>query len=249
MNQRIHIVLFAILSASCYGEGDGKNTIYSPFGKRDPFRPPAARSGREVSSINPLERYSVEQFRLKAVVQSPARPHAMFVDPVGTPYVLTEGDMIGKEKAVVSRILASEVILTQKTTNYLGLESLVEKIVSLPEEESILSATSAAKKPTSDDNRNPNSTEGVSEFGSPKAYPQDGTPAQVGSLPQGNSPTPSGAATPPSSSAATPPSSSATPSPNSAPPPSPAVVPGGYVTGAPMGASTLPSGGSSGGRP
>lgn len=119
-------------------ELETKNTIYSPFGKRDPFRPLANKKGRDLSSLSPLERYSVEQYRLRAILSSITKPTAMFSDPAGKSHLLSEGDILGKEKAIVSRILSSEVILTQKTTNYLGNESLVEKVVSLPEEDMLL---------------------------------------------------------------------------------------------------------------
>jgi nitrate/nitrite transporter NarK len=58
----------------------------------------------------------------------------MFEDPEGKSYILTEGDSIGREHATISRIVNSEVIVTQRTFNYLGAESLLEKVISLPKD-------------------------------------------------------------------------------------------------------------------
>jgi hypothetical protein len=56
----------------------------------------------------------------------------MFEDPEGQTHIIVEGQTMGRERATVSRILNSEVILTEKTFNYLGAESLYEKVISLP---------------------------------------------------------------------------------------------------------------------
>ena len=110
-----------------------RSVIYSPVGKRDPFRPPTLKSvGRDVAALDPLEKYSLEQLQLRAVLRDSKRPQAMFQDPEGKTYILSEGDTLGRERATVSKILNTEVILTERTFNYLGVESLYEKVMSLP---------------------------------------------------------------------------------------------------------------------
>lgn len=113
-----------------------QGTIYSPVGKRDPFKVPslAVLQNRDLASLIPLEQYSVEQLELKGILkESGAKARAMFEDPAGETFILTEGDRLGKEKATISRILNTEVIVTEKTFNYLGVESLYEKVISLPQ--------------------------------------------------------------------------------------------------------------------
>ena len=56
----------------------------------------------------------------------------MFEDPDGQVHIVMEGSIIGRERATVSRILNREVIVTEKTVNYLGVQSLYERIISLP---------------------------------------------------------------------------------------------------------------------
>ena len=102
-----------------------RGTIYSPVGKRDPFRPlPLSNvTDRSDSNLSGIEKYSTEQFQLRGILRGRGKAHAMFEDPDQKTYILTEGDTIGREHATISRIVNSEVILTQRTFNYLGAES------------------------------------------------------------------------------------------------------------------------------
>ena len=109
------------------------SNIYSPVGKRDPFRLPTGNGQtRGMASISPLERFNIEQLNLKAILRTGGKSRAMFEDPDGKTHIVFEGDILGRERAAVSRIETSEVILTQRTFNYLGQENLFEKVISLP---------------------------------------------------------------------------------------------------------------------
>lgn len=112
-----------------------KSFIYSPVGKRDPFRPPAATpSDRDIASHNPLEQYSIEQMQLRAILRTnDGKGRAMFEDPEGRTHILAEGEIFGREKGTLSKILNNEVIVTERTFNYLGAENLYEKVISLPQ--------------------------------------------------------------------------------------------------------------------
>lgn len=137
-----NILIAMALGSTAFAAGPGappeknpqeRSAIYSPVGKRDPFRPPALNNfGRDVSAVNPLEKFAVEQLQLRAVLRGIGKAKAMFEDPEGKTHIITEGDIIGRERATVSRILNNEVIVTERTYNYLGVESLYEKILSLP---------------------------------------------------------------------------------------------------------------------
>lgn len=127
------LVVCATPSVAVSQNSTDKSTIYSPIGKRDPFKSPALQTNdRDVTAVNPLEKFAVDQFQLRAVLRGIGKPKAMFEDPDGKTHIITEGDVIGRERATVSRILNSEVILTERTFNYLGVENLYEKILSLP---------------------------------------------------------------------------------------------------------------------
>ncbi len=144
MKQMAHIRLITMLMASlCLFVGanevsvnrDDKGTIYSPIGKRDPFKQPNQNAlGRGPASLNPLDQFSIEQLSLRGILRdSSGQARAMFEDPDGKTYILHEGDTIGRERGSLSKILNSEVIVTEKTFNYLGAENLYEKVISLPE--------------------------------------------------------------------------------------------------------------------
>jgi hypothetical protein len=136
MKQILTILFFGIAAAISGENQDARSVIYSPVGKRDPFKAPIDHSlMRELATINPLEKFNLEQLQLKAILKGIGKHRAMFEDPEGKTHILTEGTVLGRERATISRILDREVILTLRTFNYLGAENLSEKIIFLPQEE------------------------------------------------------------------------------------------------------------------
>jgi Tfp pilus assembly protein PilP len=109
-----------------------KAVIYSPVGKRDPFKP-AIAADRNPASASPLEKFSIDQLQLRAILRDTSQVKALFEDPTGMAHIISEGEIIGREHGKVSRILDSSVIVTERTFNYLGAESLYEKVISLPQ--------------------------------------------------------------------------------------------------------------------
>lgn len=108
------------------------SSVYSPIGKRDPFMKLRGLNRGLSSNENSLFKFQVEQFELKAIQRGPDGNHILVSDPEGKNHLLREGEKMGKTQAVVSRILDREVILSEQTKNYLGKESLSERILSLP---------------------------------------------------------------------------------------------------------------------
>jgi Tfp pilus assembly protein PilP len=146
MNEFIHSFLINILCVffffCCVGsaeQGDASRpqgaALYTPMGKRDPFLVPDSMfSDKRNFGQNPLLKYQLDRYKLRGILKGLGKSRAMFEDPVGISHIVTEGDLIGIEKAQVSRIIDSEVILTEKSVNYLGKESLLEKVLSLPKD-------------------------------------------------------------------------------------------------------------------
>lgn len=131
------VILFAILMVlPLWAEStseDSENSLYSPVGKRDPFKPPSDKNaGRDPASVRPIERYSIEQLRLVAILKGAGNARAMFVDPNGGSFIVSETDIIGREQAIVSLIKEFTVLLTEETVNYRGDRELYERVVSLP---------------------------------------------------------------------------------------------------------------------
>jgi len=129
-------------------------SIYSPVGKRDPFKAPSSRStNREVALVRPLERFPVERFELKAVLRGLGAARAMVADPEGGTHIVKQGDRLGRERAIISKILNTEVIVTERAFNYLGEETLYEKILSLPAEDLPVSAPPPPSRGTAQQNQ------------------------------------------------------------------------------------------------
>jgi len=111
------------------------SSVYSPIGKRDPFQIPKSNLRDPASNEEDLFRYQIEQFELKAVLKGAESSQILVADPKGNTYILKEGDELGRAHATISRILDKEVILTERVTNYLGIQGLAEKVLSLPTED------------------------------------------------------------------------------------------------------------------
>lgn len=126
----------AFLVASAVCSANDASSVYSPIGKRDPFEIPKLSPRGPASIENELFRYPIEQFELKAVLKGLNSSQILVEDPNGNTYILREGEQIGRGRATISRVLDREVILTEKVTNYLGMEGLTEKVLSLPADES-----------------------------------------------------------------------------------------------------------------
>lgn len=142
-------ILVALVSMGASKEDNTEKTVtYSPVGKRDPFRPPTSPTvARQTASLSPLDRFNVEQLALRGILNGLGKPRAMFEDPDGKSYIVTEGQTIAKERVTVSRILSKGVILTQRTFNYLGEENISERVISLEgEEDNSVDFSSKAKR-------------------------------------------------------------------------------------------------------
>lgn len=135
------LVLLIVMSVFCNGSQFQDNltnvkNIYSPVGKRDPFKRIVEKDYmRMVASFKADERFTIEQLSLRAILHDQKGPVAMFEDPEGGILIVKEGDTIGRQKAIVSKILRKDVIVTEHTTNYLGIEGLLERVISLPKED------------------------------------------------------------------------------------------------------------------
>ena len=129
-------ILIAWIAVLAIADTKERPLIYSPVGKRDPFRAPTPNVvTRDPSAISPIEKFSIEQLELRAVLRGGGKNRAMFEDPDGKTHILFEGESLGREKATISRILNTGVIVTKKTINYLGAEAITEEVISLPDEE------------------------------------------------------------------------------------------------------------------
>jgi len=94
---------------------------YNPTGKADPFKPfidvELAKKTVEQSrplSLNPLQRQTVEQFRLVGIIGDNKGRRAMVQDGAGKFYSLLPGAYIGLNNGRISKILADRIIVDEK---------------------------------------------------------------------------------------------------------------------------------------
>jgi type IV pilus assembly protein PilP len=112
--------------------------IYTPVGKRDPFRSylleiehlsASAAGGR---SKDPTEMFEIDQYRLTAIITGTSQPKAMVEDPQGLGHVLHLGTRLGKNGGRVSRIISKEVTVMEETLDPAGHKMAVSIVKRLP---------------------------------------------------------------------------------------------------------------------
>jgi len=92
--------------------------VYSPVGKRDPFRPYLDRFAQAVPVApdplcGPLCQWDLGQLRLVGIVSGLASPVAMVEDPKGNGHTVRRGTSIGKGNGKVTEILRDRIIVTE----------------------------------------------------------------------------------------------------------------------------------------
>lgn len=86
--------------------------IYSPMGRRDPFKPLIEKKERIADKVHtrsekikgPLEKYELDQFRLIAIMIVKGAPRAMVSAPDGKSYSVNVSDFIGMNGGKVINI-------------------------------------------------------------------------------------------------------------------------------------------------
>ncbi|MHB8876251.1 MAG: hypothetical protein ACYC8T_21375 [Myxococcaceae bacterium] len=83
---------------------------------RDPFQPPSEVTPPPLTCVRGSCRFKVDELKLVGTARN-GNPVAMVVDPSGTGYVLKRGSHVGRERAVVERIGAGEVVVAWTLAN------------------------------------------------------------------------------------------------------------------------------------
>ncbi len=105
-----------IVAEPLAAEGSQDPFVYSPIGKRDPFRSPLddliAVAGASPKTC-PLCRWEVDQLKLVAVITGTGNPVAMVEDPNGLGHMLRQGTSVGKQGGRVTSIQRDQVVVTE----------------------------------------------------------------------------------------------------------------------------------------
>ena len=106
--------------------------IYDPKNRVNPFTPLfRPNQDKEVSQAGlsksrkrmpqtPLERISLEQLQLKAVIRAPSGNRALVEDNSGKGYIIKNGTYIGLNAGIVTQINTESVIVEEEIENLMG---------------------------------------------------------------------------------------------------------------------------------
>lgn len=109
---------------------------YDPEGKRDPFEPfNFAPQSRVDESLPPLQRYSVGQLRVTAILDDKARSGERFAiveDATGRGYPVRKGTLIGNRNGIVVSIDEKKINVVETVVDFTGKETKVPVVMSIP---------------------------------------------------------------------------------------------------------------------
>ncbi len=116
-----------------------ENYVYTPVGKRDPFRPffldiKAVKKEDRGTPLTELETFDIEQLRLTSIISGIEQPMAMVEDPTGKGHTLIVGTPVGKNGGRVARIKRDEVIIEEEFIDSEGKRIVSKVVMRIPEE-------------------------------------------------------------------------------------------------------------------
>lgn len=122
------------LTAGVVIPGPSAVYAYEPADRRDPFAPIVSRESKQSgksSSLPPLERYPISEFKITGILWGGFGYNAMLEGPDGKGYFVHVGTLIGPNRAVVKKITQDAVVLEEKFKNYMGADDRREIIMNL----------------------------------------------------------------------------------------------------------------------
>ncbi len=127
----IAIILGLFMSASTQAAPDDVPMTISDFKKfRDPFKAPNFQAVED--QRGELEKFSVNEFKLIAVMTGPVRMRAMIAAPTGKTYTVAKSTPIGLREGRVIKITTQSVVVREKIVNPLGEAENVETEIGFP---------------------------------------------------------------------------------------------------------------------
>lgn len=119
-----------------------KQELYTRKGRIDPFAPfvqgPEPEKGEEAEKKlqrrkpqTPLERVSLGQLRLTAIMEMPEQRMAMVEEASGKGYVVKKGTYIGDQGGRITKILSDAIVIEEKYLDVFGKVDVREKQLKL----------------------------------------------------------------------------------------------------------------------
>ena len=121
-----------------------KQRIYNPENRINPFTPLFKSQKKQVvaeqtgTSKNkkrvpqtPLEKISLDQLKLVAIVRAPSGNRALVQDSSGKGYIIKKGTYIGLNSGIVTKVNAESVIVEEEKDNLMGEPALQKTEIKL----------------------------------------------------------------------------------------------------------------------
>lgn len=107
---------------------------YDPMGKKDPFKP-LIKEGEIISEsilggapLTPLQKYTLAELKLVAIITGTENPGAMVEDSKGDGYIIKKGTLIGDRYGEVVEIERNEVVILEKEIDQSSGEIVYSKV-------------------------------------------------------------------------------------------------------------------------
>lgn len=95
---------------------------YVPAGRRDPFAPIIVRAAKKGKRGDrpPLERYSINEFKLSGIIWGGFGYNAILEGPDGKGYFVRVGTVLGPNGGIIKKITQNSLVVVEKFKNYAG---------------------------------------------------------------------------------------------------------------------------------
>lgn len=135
--------IFLFFSLICQGDVEVPEQVI-PL--RDPFKRPELHKEKkefhDLLGLNPLERFSVNEFKLIGVLTGLRDLKALVLSPDGQTHIVSEKMRIGKNKGSVLKITSDKIYVRESFINSLGEHETINTKIILPSSDKELSVAS-----------------------------------------------------------------------------------------------------------
>jgi len=114
--------------------------LFNPQGKLDPFEPlfqakpialAAKKKKRRSAPPTPLEKVSLEQLQLVAIIRTPDENKALVEEATGKGYIVKKGTYIGLNSAKIIQILKDRIVVEEEVEDVYGKVTVSKKSLKL----------------------------------------------------------------------------------------------------------------------
>lgn len=130
----------AVLTKAPTRESLALSDLYDPQGKLDPFEPlfqpkpialAAKKQKRRSAPPTPLEKVSLSQLKLVAIIRTPNENKALVQETTGKGYIVKTGTYIGLNAGKIVQILKDRIVIEEEVEDVYGKTTISKKSLQL----------------------------------------------------------------------------------------------------------------------